>query len=79
MGAPIKVIKTDADYGAALARLEELFDAEPDTPEGDEFELWAVLISAYEEKEFPIDPPDPRAAIRFRAEQADEKHNKKEE
>ena len=28
-----KVIKTEADYEAALARLEELLDAEPDTSE----------------------------------------------
>jgi len=65
-----KVIKTEADYEAALARLEELLDAEPDTSEGDEFELWATLISAYEEDAFPIDLPDPVAAIRFRMEQA---------
>jgi len=65
-----KVIKTEADYEAALSRLDELLDAEPDTPEGDEFELWATLISAYEEKAFPIDLPDPIAAIRFRMEQA---------
>ncbi len=65
-----KVLKTEADYEAALARLDELLDAEPDTPEGDEFELWATLISTYEEEEFPFDLPDPIAAIRFRMEQA---------
>lgn len=65
-----KVIKTEADYEAALARLDELLDAEPNTPEGDEFELWATLISTYEEEEFPVDLPDPIAAIRFRMEQA---------
>jgi len=64
-----KVIKTEADYEAALARLEELLDAAPGTPEGDDFELWATLISAYEEDAFPIDLPDPVAAIRFRMEQ----------
>lgn len=65
-----KVIKTEIDYRAAMARFDELLDAEPETPEGDEFELWATLISTYEEKEFPIDLPDPIAAIRFRMEQA---------
>lgn len=65
-----KVLKTEAEYEAALARLDELLDAEPDTPEGDEFELWATLIAAYEEEVFPIDLPDPIAAIRFRMEQA---------
>jgi len=65
-----KVIKREAEYEAALARLDELLDAEPGTPEGDEFELWATLISTYEEEQFPIDLPDPIAAIRFRMEQA---------
>jgi len=65
-----KVIKTEADYEAALARLDELLDAEPGTAEGDEFELWATLISAYEEEAFPVDLPDPISAIRFRMEQA---------
>ena len=67
----LKVLKTETDYEAALARLDELLDAEPDTPEGDEFELWATLISAYEEEAFPIGLPDPIAAIRFRMEQAE--------
>ncbi len=65
-----KVIKIEADYEAALARLDELLDAEPETPEGDEFELWATLIATYEDAEYPIDLPDPIAAIRFRMEQA---------
>jgi len=65
-----KVIETEAEYEAALGRLEELLDAEPGTSEGDEFELWATLISTYEEEEFPIDLPDAIAAIRFRMEQA---------
>jgi len=65
-----KVIKTETDYKAALARLDELLDAKSETPEGDEFELWATLISTYEKDAFPIDLPDPIAAIRFRMEQA---------
>jgi len=65
-----KVLKTETDYEAALARLDELLDAEPDTPEGDEFELWATLISTYEEEAFPIGLPSSIAAIRFRMEQA---------
>ncbi|MEA3239147.1 MAG: transcriptional regulator, partial [Candidatus Bipolaricaulota bacterium] len=65
-----KVIKTNAEYEAALARLDELLDAKPGTPEGDEFELWVTLVEIYEEKQFPIDLPDPISAIRFRMEQA---------
>ena len=65
-----KVIKTDAEYEAALARLDELLDAVPGTLEGDEFELWVTLVGIYEEEHFPIDLPDPITAIRFRMEQA---------
>ena len=65
-----KVIKTEAEYEAALTRLDELLDAKPGTPEGDEFELWVTLVEIYEEEHFPIDLPDPVTAIRFRMEQA---------
>lgn len=64
-----KVIKTKADYEAALTRIEKLMDAAPDTPQGDELELLSLLVHDYEEKKFPIDRPDPIAAIRFRMEQ----------
>ena len=64
-----KVIKTRADYEAALARVEKLMDAMSKTPQGDELELLSLLVHDYEEKQFPIDKPDPVAAIRFRMEQ----------
>lgn len=65
-----KVIKTDAEHGSALQALEALWNAEPGTPEGDEAELWTLLIEKYEEEHFPIELPDPLTAIRFRMEQA---------
>jgi HTH-type transcriptional regulator/antitoxin HigA len=65
-----KLIKTETDYKAALARIDQIFDAKPGTPEGDELDLLATLVELYEDKAFPIDPPDPIAAIRFRMEQA---------
>ena len=34
----IRPVRTEEDYEAALARIDELMDAEPDTPEGDELE-----------------------------------------
>src|SRR3974390_569248 len=64
-----KVIKTNAEYEAALARIEKLMDAKRNTPQGDELELLSLLVQDYEEKVFPIDKPDPVAAIRFRMEQ----------
>jgi HTH-type transcriptional regulator/antitoxin HigA len=65
-----KVIKTTEEHECALARIEELFTAKPGTPEGDELELLLLLVESYEEKEYPIDLPDPIEAIRFRMEQA---------
>ena len=65
----IKVIKTEEDYRAALERLEEIFQAPENTPEGDEAELLSVLIEKYEDENFPISAPDPIEAIKFRMEQ----------
>ena len=64
-----KIIKTEAEHAAVLARIEEIFDAQPDTPEGDELELLTVLVERYERAAFPIGLPDPVAAIQFRMEQ----------
>jgi len=64
-----KVIKTELDYETALARIEKLMDAKPNTPQGDELDLLSLLVHDYEEKVFPIDKPDPVTAIRFRMEQ----------
>ncbi|HHO0939042.1 TPA: type II toxin-antitoxin system HigA family antitoxin [Aeromonas hydrophila] len=62
-------IRTDEDYEAALARVELLFDAAVGTPECDELDVLTTLIEAYEEKHYPIAPPHPVDAIKFRMEQ----------
>lgn len=44
-------------------------DAEPDTPEGDKLGVLATLVvEAYEEKHYPVGPPDPIEAIVHRIE-----------
>jgi HTH-type transcriptional regulator / antitoxin HigA len=65
----IKVIKSEQDYRQALDRLEVIFDAPIDSPEGDEAEILSILIEKYEDEHYPIAPPDPIEAIRFRMEQ----------
>ncbi len=65
----IKPIKTEQDYFFALKRIDELWGAAADTPEGDEFDLLITLIEAWEIKHYPIAPPDPVDAIKFRMEQ----------
>ncbi len=64
-----KVIKTEAQYEATLTRIEQIFDAKPGTPKGDELELLLLLVESYEEGAYPIDLPDPITALRFRMEQ----------
>ena len=67
----IKPIKTEEDYKQALCRMEEIFDAELDTSEGDELEILSILIEKYEKDRFPIGLPDPIEAIKFRMQQLD--------
>lgn len=64
-----KIIKTEEDYQKVLSRVDELMDAEPNTPEGDELELLVTLVELYEEKKYPIDMPDAVETIKFRMEQ----------
>jgi HTH-type transcriptional regulator/antitoxin HigA len=65
----IRPIKTEADYERALARIEELMDAERDSDAGDELDVLTTLVEAYEAQHFPIEPADPVEAILFRMEQ----------
>lgn len=65
----IRPIKTENDYSKSLKRIEELWGAKKDTPDGDEFDLMVTLVESYEMKHFPIAPPDLVDAILFRMEQ----------
>src|SRR6202011_3054943 len=48
-----KVIKTEAEYKATLARIEAIFDAKPGTAKGDELELLLLLVETYEDQTYP--------------------------
>src|SRR5277367_3765784 len=65
----IKPIRNDADHERALREIQRLWGAKEGTTEGDRLDVLATLVDAYEGKHFPIDPPDPIEAIRFRLEQ----------
>jgi len=65
----IKPIKNKKDYEAALKTIDALWNAKPDTPEGDMLDVMVILVEAYEQKNFAIDAPDPIEAIKFRMEQ----------
>jgi len=66
-----KVIKSDADYEAALAEIDSLLANEiaAGTPEAEKLELLTLLVREYESSYFPIGLPDPIEAIKFRMEQ----------
>jgi len=63
-------IETEEEYERTLSRIETLMDARPGSPEMDELELLTGLVERYEDRHYPINPPDPVAAVKFRMEQA---------
>lgn len=65
----IKPIKTKKDYEAALKKIEGLFNAKPNTSDGDLLDVLTTLVEGYEQKHYKIAPPDPIEAIKFRMEQ----------
>src|ERR1700719_3351745 len=65
----IKPIRNEADYDRALRRIERLWDSPKNSPRGDELDILATLIEAYERRHYPIDLPSPIEAIKFRLEQ----------
>ena len=65
----VKPIRTESDYEQALRRVEELWGSPRGTAEGDELDVLATLVEAYEREHYPIDLPDPIDAIKFRLEQ----------
>jgi HTH-type transcriptional regulator/antitoxin HigA len=65
----IKPIKNNADHDRALREIEHLWRAKGNTPEGDRLEVLMTLVENYERAHYPVDPPDPIEAIRFRLEQ----------
>jgi HTH-type transcriptional regulator / antitoxin HigA len=69
MKSELRPIRTKADYDNALSEVERLWGAKIGTRDGDRLDVLATLIDAYEAEHYPMDPPDPIAAIKFRMEQ----------
>lgn len=61
----IKVIHSEEDYDKALARAEQIFDAQPGSSEGDELALLLLVIKDYEQRHHPVPPPDAIEAIKL--------------
>src|SRR5271170_7004290 len=69
MPAEVRPIRTKRDHEAALKEIERLWGTKAGTPKGDRLDVLATLIDAYEAEHYPMDPPDPIEAIKFRMEQ----------
>ncbi|HET6558324.1 MAG TPA: transcriptional regulator [Prolixibacteraceae bacterium] len=65
----IHIIKTDEEYEKVLMRIEQIMDAEPNTPEGDELELLSLLVEKYEKETYPLPEADPVDVIQYYMEQ----------
>ncbi len=65
----IKPIRNAKDHDRALREIERLWETPRGTREGDRLEVLMALVDAYERMHYPIDPPDPIDAVRFRLEQ----------
>jgi HTH-type transcriptional regulator/antitoxin HigA len=63
-------LKTPAEYQAALAEIDRLMDAAEGSPAADRLEVLSILVEAYENQNYPIEPPHPVEAIKFRMDQA---------
>ena len=69
MMSELKPIRSEADHNRSMTELEGLWGAKEGTPESDRLDVLATLIDVYEAEHFPMDPPDPIEAIKFRMEQ----------
>ena len=67
----IRPIRTEEDYRAALQEIEQLFDAAPNTPDGDRLDILATLVEAYEAQHYDIPTPDPIEALLYYLESRD--------
>ncbi|MDB5273138.1 MAG: DNA-binding protein [Chitinophagaceae bacterium] len=67
----LKILKTKKEYDQALREVRMLLDSgiNKKSPQADMLELLLLLVAKYEDEHFPIDPPDPIEAIKFRMEQ----------
>src|SRR6266516_906535 len=69
MADEVKPIRSKRDHEVALKEVDRLWGAKAGTRAGDRLDVLATLIDAYEAEHYPMDPPDPIEAIKFRMEQ----------
>jgi HTH-type transcriptional regulator/antitoxin HigA len=62
---PVRPINNDEDHALAVRRIESLWGSEPGTPEGDELDVLATLVDAYEATRWPEVEVDPIEGLRI--------------
>lgn len=67
--SPIRPIRDEAAYDAALREIERLWNARRGSDDADRLDVLVTLVEAYENVRHPVPMPDPKAAILFRLEQ----------
>ncbi len=65
----IKPIRNEKDYQKALEKIDILWGSPKNSVEGNELDLLITLVEFYELKNYPILPPNPKDATKFRMEQ----------
>ena len=67
----LKLIKTEPQYEDALERIYFMLqnDIQPNSDEETEIEILSLLVKEFEKIHYPIAPPHPLEAIKFRLDQ----------
>ena len=65
----IKPIKNEQDYDLVLKKMETVFHAKPNTPEGDLLEVLSMLLHEYEQKHYKIETLTPIEALKEKEEE----------
>lgn len=58
-------VQTEADYEAALARIDELIGSVPGSEEDAELDRISDLVIQYEDVHYPMEKPEPAPALEF--------------
>ena len=61
----LRSLKTETDHKEALAEIDQLFEAAPETSEGDRLDILTLLVEAYEQQHHSVLPPDPVVTLEY--------------
>lgn len=68
----IRPIRSHDDHAAALRRIDELWGADPGTPEGDELDVLFDLVEHYEAKHWPTPDAEPHELLQAHVEERED-------